>query len=264
MRLAQHRPQDALTDLLEASRRWQQLGVQHPALASWRTEATEALTRLGDYATAARLAHEQLELVHRLGTPSARGAAMRALARTAPGLERVSLLEQAVEILAESPVQLERVRALLDLGAALRRANRRADAREPLRRALDLATNRGLRLLAGRARDELKAAGARPRRDALSGADALTAAEHRVAVLAAAGHSNREIAERLYITPRTVETHLTHTFQKLSITNRTQLAAHLRVANHPAAPQTQAVDAHLGLDTSKRTKTERALNLISH
>jgi DNA-binding CsgD family transcriptional regulator len=229
IRLAQHRPEDALTDLLDAAARWEELGVRHPMFASWRIEATEALRRLGDRATAARLANEQLELAERVGTPGPRGAALRMVARTAPEGERLSLLEQAVDLLANSPAKLEHTRALLDLGAALRRANRRADAREPLRRALDMARRGGMRLLAGRADDELRAAGARPRRDALSGPDALTPAEHRVASLAAAGYNNREIAERLYVTQRTVETHLTHVFQKLSITNRNELTAHISV-----------------------------------
>ena len=81
-----------------------------------------------------------------------------------------------------------------------------------------------MRRLAHRARHELRAAGARPRRTALSGIAALTPAEHRVAALAADGHSNREIAQRLYVTQRTVETHLTHAFQKLDITSRAELA----------------------------------------
>ena len=80
-------------------------------------------------------------------------------------------------------------------------------------------------LLARRAQAELQAAGARPRRPALTGPDALTPTEHRVATLAAAGHSNPDIAQQLYVTRRTVETHLTHAFQKLDITNRDQLAA---------------------------------------
>jgi DNA-binding NarL/FixJ family response regulator len=228
LRLAQHRPEDALHDLLAAAEHWRQLSVQHPVLAGWRGEATEALTRLGDHPTAARLATEQLGLAERLGTPAARGIALRALARTAPASERVGLLEHAVKILADSQAQLEHARALVELGSALRRANRRADARKPLRRALDLTSRWGMRLLAARATDELKAAGARPRRDLVSGPGALTAAEHRVATLAAAGHNNREIAERLYVTQRTVETHLTHAFQKLSITSRTELAARMK------------------------------------
>jgi DNA-binding CsgD family transcriptional regulator len=138
-------------------------------------------------------------------------------------------LEQACDVLSESPARLEQVRALVDLGAALRRANRRTEARQPLGRAVDLARRGGLRLISQRAKNELMAAGARPRRDLLTGPDALTPAEHRVAVLAAAGHSNREIAEQLYITLRTVETHLTHAFQKFGINARSQLPAHMAV-----------------------------------
>jgi DNA-binding NarL/FixJ family response regulator len=242
VRLAQHRPEDALSDLLDAARRWEELGVRHPAFASWRIEASEALARVGDRTTAAQLASEQLALAERVGTPGPRGAALRAVARTAPEGERLGLLEQAVDLLADSPAKLEYARALLDLGAALRRANQRADAREPLRVALDLALRGGMRLLARRASDELRLAGARPRRRVLSGPDALTVAEHRVASLAAGGYNNREIAERLYVTQRTVETHLTHAFQKLSIANRNELAAHITV-DEPTEPPVSRVAA---------------------
>src|SRR5215831_2947165 len=224
LRLAQGRPADARTDLFDAAARWRELGCRHPVLASWRVEATETLVRLGDRAGARRLADEQCDLADRLGTPGARGTALRAMARAAPADQRITLLERAVSILSDSPAGLEHARALVDLGAALRRANHRAEARGPLSRALDLAQRGGLRLIARRARDELLAAGARPRRDLLTGPGALTPAEHRIAALAAAGHTNREIAERLYITLRTVETHLTHAFQKLQITTRAQLA----------------------------------------
>ena len=84
-----------------------------------------------------------------------------------------------------------------------------------------------MRLLARRARDELVAAGARPRRSVLSGPGSLTAAEDRVARLAAEGLTNRTIAERLYVSERTVETHLTRAFDKLQIASRTALAAAL-------------------------------------
>jgi DNA-binding CsgD family transcriptional regulator len=196
-------------------------------LASWRVEATEALVRSNDLGAARRLAAEQLELSDGLGTPGARGAARRAMARAASPAQRIPLLQQACDILSESPAKLEQARALLDLGAALRRDNRRTEARRPLTLAVDLAQRGGLRLISRRAKTELVAAGARPRRDLLTGPDALTPAEHRVAALAAAGHSNRDIAEQLYITLRTVETHLTHAFQKLDITTRSQLPARM-------------------------------------
>ena len=91
-----------------------------------------------------------------------------------------------------------------------------------------------MRLLARRARDELLASGARPRRAALTGPHALTAAEHRVAHFAADGNSNREIAAQLYVTQRTVETHLTHAFQKLDIHARAELPAALAAGDSTA------------------------------
>ena len=234
LRLAQHRPEDALADARAAAARSGELGVCHPVFAGWRAEAVEALIALGKTNQARRLAREQLELAEQLGTPGARGAARRVLARTMP--EPIPLLEQAVATLAGSPARLEHTRALVALGAALRRANRRADARVPLRRALEQADHGGMLLLARRAREELNAVGARPRRSALSGPGALTPAEHRVAQLAARGHGNRAIAERLYVTQRTVETHLTHAFAKLDISSRAELAAALEPPPAAATP----------------------------
>jgi len=224
LRLAQHRHEDALADARAAAARWAELGVGHPGVAGWRVDAADALVALGDPVSAHELADEHLALADRLGLRGPTGAGLRALARAASSAERIALLERAATLLAHSPNRLEHTRALVDLGAALRRANRRADARAPLRGALDLADRGGMRRLAHRARHELRATGARPRRTALSGIAALTPAEHRVAALAADGHSNREIAQRLYVTTRTVETHLTHAFQKLDITSRAELA----------------------------------------
>ena len=222
LRLAQHRPAAALADAFAARDRAAELGIRHVVIAAWRAEAVEALIALGNGPEARRLALEQRDLADELGAACARGTALRLLGRTDP--EPVPLLERAVAVLADSPYRLEHTRALVDLGAALRRANRRADARLPLRAALEQAERGGMQLLARRAREELSAAGARPRRSALSGPAALTPAEHRIAALAALGESNRGIAERLYITQRTVETHLTHAFAKLQITTRAELA----------------------------------------
>ena len=138
--------------------------------------------------------------------------------------ERVPRLERAVAMVESSPAQLEHVRCLVDLGTALRRTNRRSEARAPLLRALHLADANGMVLLARRARSECEAAGGRPRRPASSGPRSLTAAEDRVVQLAIAGHSNSEIAAELYVTRRTVETHLTHAFTKLGIAGRTELS----------------------------------------
>ena len=119
-------------------------------------------------------------------------------------------------------------RCLIDLGAALRRANQRIVCRRPLLRGRELAHACGALDLAERAATELRATGARPRRIFLTGAAALTASERRVAQLAATGHTNREIAQRLYITPKTVEKHLSSAYAKLEITSRAQLTPALQ------------------------------------
>jgi DNA-binding CsgD family transcriptional regulator len=223
LRLVQHRPADAHADLVAAAEAWRALDVSHPALAAWRVADCEALTVLGDPDEARRLAEAHLELAERVELPGPRGAGLRALALTVDRPAAVGLLRQAVDVLADAPDQLEHVRVLVDLGAALRRSNQRAEAREQLGRALGCAERFGLRRLALRAQVELRAAGARPRRTAVSGLAALTPAEHRVATLAAEGESNREIAQQLYVSRRTVETHLTHVFQKLGLATRADL-----------------------------------------
>ena len=223
LRLGQHRHADAHGDLLAAGERWNELGIRHPGLGAWRVHLSEVLVAQGELDAAGELAEEHLSLAEQVDLPGPRGAALRALARTVEREDAIHLLGQAVDLLADSPAQLEHVRALVDLGAALHRANQRAAARIPLRRALDLAERGGMRLLADRARHELRAVGARPRRSAISGIASLTPAEHRVATLAAHGHSNPQIAQQLYITRRTVETHLTHVFQKLNLSTRADL-----------------------------------------
>ena len=110
------------------------------------------------------------------------------------------------------------------IGQALRRANQRAEARELLREGLELAQRCGAAPLAQRAHAELLATGARPRRLVRTGVDSLTPSEHRVAQMAAEGQTNREIAQALFVTPKTIEMHLSHVYGKLDIQSRTQLA----------------------------------------
>lgn len=224
LRLAERRFEEAHADLELVADWWRRLHVRHPAVAAWRVLDCEALVALGEPRRARARAEEHLALAERTGLPEPRAAARRAVARTLDADEAAVLLEEAVRMLEGTHATLEHTRALVDLGAALRRANRRSAARDPLVRALDRAERGGMRLLADRARHELHAAGARPRRTALSGLAALTPAEHEVAMLAASGCGNKEIAQRLFVTRRTVETHLTHVFDKLGIAGRTQLA----------------------------------------
>lgn len=147
-------------------------------------------------------------------------------------------LRAPVSLLDSTPARYELALALADLGVHLRRTGRRGNARAPLRRALDLAQRTGATSLAEQARRELLATGARPRRTALTGPDALTSTERQVAGPAASGLSNRQIAQHLFISQATVETHLRHAFRKLGITARAGLPtrlADLEVRTAPAA-----------------------------
>jgi DNA-binding NarL/FixJ family response regulator len=146
------------------------------------------------------------------------------------GGEGVALVEEAVAVLEDSIARLEHAKALAALGTLMRLDRRPTEARDPLRRALDLATVCGADALAERTRSELAAAGARPRREALSGVGALTPSERRVADLAAGGQSNRDIAQSLYVTPKTVEVHLSNAYRKLGIGGRRELPSVLQAA----------------------------------
>jgi DNA-binding CsgD family transcriptional regulator/tetratricopeptide (TPR) repeat protein len=216
-----------LAELLDAGRRFERVGSRNPAFIAWRSPAALALRQLGKDHEAHRLASEELELARAWRAPRALGAALRVAGLIDGGKRGLALLEEAVQVLDGSPARLEHAKARAALGAALRRANRRAQAREHLRHAVDLATVCAATALAVQAERELIATGARPRRTAMTGVDSLTPSERRVAEMAAAGPTNREIAQALFVTQRTVEVHLTSIYRKLAIKSRSQLAAAL-------------------------------------
>lgn len=221
LRSAQGKAGDALTDLAELDRRNLRLGILNSAVP-WRPLAVEAALREGNRAKADALAADEMEFATRWGTPTAMGQALRA-SGLAKGAEGIDDLRQAVVVLEPTPSRREMTLALIDLGSALRRAGERREAREHLTAGLDLAQRCGAARLAGIAHDELRVAGAKPRRLQFSGADSLTAAERRVAEMAAEGLANREIAETLFLSTRTVENHLSRVYRKLDITSRSGL-----------------------------------------
>ena len=224
LRAAQGRPREALDDFLECGRRCERLGLISLAGAPWRSEAAIVQAATGDVDGGRRLAGEQLELARAFGQPRMLGVSLRACGLIAGDDTGLELLREAVETLEDAQAPVELARALTDYGAALRRSGQRADARPALERGLDLAHHCGAARIAGQARAELVVAGAKPRRDAITGRDALTASELRVARLAADGLTNREIAQSLFITTKTASTHLSHIYRKLGITRRDQLA----------------------------------------
>jgi DNA-binding CsgD family transcriptional regulator len=231
----------AVEDLVDCGRRQWLWEEQNPALIPWRSEAALALRALGRSDQAASLADEEVRLARRFGAPRAIGMALRARAALADGKAAVALGREAVDVLARSPARLEHARALADLGERVHRTGRTSAGRAVLREALELANMCGAVALERRVLESLRATGARPRRTRLSGPDALTPSEQRIARMAAAGTSNREIAEALFLTVRTIEFHLGGAYRKLHIDTRAQLAAALdggdlcRRSERPAA-----------------------------
>jgi DNA-binding CsgD family transcriptional regulator len=228
LHLAQGRTRQGLDDLLEFGRRHEGSGGSNPLASRWRSRACMALARLGDRDAALRMARDDLERARRWGAASGIGVALRATGLVEGGPRQVGRLREAAEVLERSPARLEEARALTDLGAALRRANRRSEARGPLQKGLELAWRCGARALAQHARTELRAAGGRSSEVDRTGAQDLTTSERRVAELAAEGRSNPEIAQALYVTRKTVETHLGHVYRKLHISGRAELGRALR------------------------------------
>jgi len=223
LRVASGDASAGLEDLLEFGRRTEAGGAAHPLAARWRSRACLALAATGRREPARELALEELERARRWGTNSGIGQALRARALVAGDTPSLEGLREAVEVLQRSPARLEYARALTDLGAAQRRANRRAEARGPLQEALALARHCGAGGLVARASTELRAAGGPASDAAAAGLERLTVAERRVAELALQGHNNPRIAQALFVTRKTVETHLGHIYAKLEISGRTEL-----------------------------------------
>lgn len=219
--LGDHRA--ALEQLLSCGRLLSSWNIHNEAYLPWRGRAALLHHRLGERAEAQRLAEEALKSAQRWGSDGAVGSALRVLGVVEGGAKGLVLLRRAVSHGERSPVRLELAKALVELGCAQHAADDDEVARKTLRRGLDLATQCGAVVLAARARLELIAAGGRPRRTRLSGAKALTPAETQVVSLAARGISNDEIAHSLFVTQRTVEFHLTNSYRKLGLSERSQL-----------------------------------------
>ena len=220
-------PERGVADLLELGRRTQLVPFDNPADFPWRRYAVEGLVLLGRSDEAVALAREELEISRRWGAAPTIAACLRTLGNALGGEEGEALLREAVDVAAESPARIQHARALVDLGAALRRGNKRAEARDTLRRGAELAYRAGTAALVDRANRELAATGARPRKEAVGGIYALTASERRVAELAVQEMTNKEIAQALYVTVKTVEVHLSSVYRKLAIGSRRQLATAL-------------------------------------
>jgi DNA-binding CsgD family transcriptional regulator len=194
----------------------------NPSDSPWRTFKTFALHRLGRDEEAEAVALEELELARAWGSPGTVGRVLRTLGLTR-GEKGITDIQDAISVLEGTPARLEHARAVAALGTAMRRFGRPSDAREPLRRALELASQCEATALVENVRAELQAVGVRPRTDAATGIESLTPSERRVVDLAMGGGTNRDIAQELYVTPKTVEVHLSNAYRKLGIRGRREL-----------------------------------------
>jgi DNA-binding CsgD family transcriptional regulator len=187
----------------------------------WRLQAAISLAAIGEQSCATVLLTEQRPITEGWGLSRPIAALQRAEGLVHNSTEH---LTNAAATLERTHAPLEQARTLIDLGAMRRRDNQRSQARNALRAGLDLAHRCGADLLVTRATEELAACGARPRQTLLTGIDSLTASERRVARLAAQGKSNPEIAQHLYVSRKTIESHLGAIYRKLDINSREQLA----------------------------------------
>ena len=231
MALAEGAAEEALAEADLMAQRQEPRGIRSAVQiqTDWRTPAVLAHVALGHREQALNVAEELLALARLWDRPGPIGRALRVRALT-EGEDAVILerLREAVEVTSQSDFRLEHARALVDLGAVLRRLRRPSEARAPLREAVEKAESLGARLVADLARVELEATGERRRKTQwLSGVESLTPSERRVAELAAQGLSNKAIAQSLFVTLKTVEVHLTQTYRKLGISSRTDLPAAL-------------------------------------
>jgi DNA-binding CsgD family transcriptional regulator len=223
LRIAQGHVREGVADLMWCGQRLEPYGLRWPS--DWKAFAAPALASLGESQTAARLAREQLAVARRVGAPAALGRSLRAAGLAIGGDEGLALLEEAVSVLERSSARLELAHALANLGAALGRVGRRREGRDAQRRAIELADECGAIALGEHVRTELYSGPGRRARAELSGPGALTAAEWRVCRQVAEGHTNREVAQALFVTEKTIERHLSSAYHKLGIRSRFQLPA---------------------------------------
>ena len=211
LRLAQHRYDEAHADLTVAADWWRRLRIRHPGVATWRVDDSEALVALGRPEEAQELAREHLALAERTGLPAPRAAGLRALARTTDPDQAIGLLRKPSRCW---PTTRPGWSTPGHRSTSAPRCAGRTSARPPGTRYGRRSTWPSKEACAcwQPAPAPSCSRAVRPRRSALIGIEALTPAERQAAVLAAEGLGNREIAQRLFVTRRTVETHLTHAF----------------------------------------------------
>jgi DNA-binding CsgD family transcriptional regulator len=221
--VARGRLREGLALLLDAGHLLAAHGITNPACVGWRARAVLTHARLGQASAAGKLAAADIAAAQAWGAPVTIGRALTAASVVHPAAAALGLLRDAVAILDNTGALLEQARVQVRLGVTLHATGRDRDAREALHRGLDLANRCGAVRLAARAQDQLLSAGARPREASGFQPSALTAGERRVTELVVQGLTNQEVAIKLCISKRTVDTHLAHVYRKLGIRSRSRL-----------------------------------------
>ena len=217
------RYEDAFTAAEQGSEDPHELWFAHFALV----ELIEAASRTDHSGSAAEAFEILAASTGASGTPWALGVEARSRALLTHGAQAETLYREAIDRLEPTRLRVDVARAHLLYGEWLRRERRRLDARDELRVAYDFFADRGMAAFAERARIELRATGEHARARTVDTVDQLTPQEGQVSRLAAEGHTNREIAAQLFISPSTVEYHLRKAFRKLDVKSRTQLASRI-------------------------------------
>jgi DNA-binding CsgD family transcriptional regulator len=218
------RAEEARVQLEQLVRRVGEHGLQEPGVIQWAPDLIETYVRMGLEAEAEIALTEFERLAHKTDRTWALAAAARCrgLLAAEDGFERE--FQRALELHRRTPTPFERARTELCYGERLRRARRRAEAREPLRGALQTFERLGAVPWKERARSELAATGeSTTRRDPFA-AERLTPQELQIALVVARGATNKEAGAALFLSPKTIETHLGHVYRKLEVRSRTELA----------------------------------------
>ena len=231
LRIAEGRIEEGLRDVLACGERQERAGAISPADVPWRGTAALALLALGRTEHAREMSAAHSALAEAFGAPAVVGAALRIRGLVVGGPEALRLLEHSVELLDGAPARLELARAQLALGRARQATGDDEGARRSFARARELAEELNATPLKAEAMTALLAAGGRPRRARARGETSLTPAERRIAEQAARGLLNREIAQALFVTEKTVEGHLRNSFRKLGVASRAQLGGALAEAD---------------------------------
>jgi DNA-binding CsgD family transcriptional regulator len=230
LRAEQGDPSAAAADARDLGRICRHWGADPMADVPWRPRAAAALASLGDHGGAAALVAEELRAAGAFGVPRHIALALRVAAGRSDDAGARGLVQEAVDLLEAGPGRLELARALEHLGGLLLRGGDRTGSRRAFRRAAELAVECHATTMTDRLRARLTAGGGRPPRMRLSGIHALTPSERQVVQLAADRLTNRQIAERLFVTEKTVEAHLSRAYRKLRVDSRVELAAQLATA----------------------------------